>query len=52
MQPVDGGRGKQVTNFTADGIREFEFSPDGKMLGVLQEHAESDFVLLQDTSGK
>jgi Tol biopolymer transport system component len=51
-QPVDGGSGKQITNFTADGIREFEFSPDGKMLGVLQEHVESDVVLLQDTTEK
>lgn len=47
-----GNPGRQITNFRADGIREFEFSTDGKMLGVLQEHVESDVVLLQDTTGK
>ena len=51
LQPLDGSRGRQITNFQSDVIREFEFSPDGKTLGVFREHTESDVVLLHDTSG-
>jgi eukaryotic-like serine/threonine-protein kinase len=50
LQPMDGSRGHQITNFKSDAIRHFEFSPDGKTLGVLLSHVESDVVLLRDTS--
>jgi Tol biopolymer transport system component len=49
LQPLDGSRGRQITNFQADAISAFRFSPDGKTLGVLRAHAESDVVLLRDT---
>ena len=49
LQPLDGSRGRQITNFQSDLIAEFEFSPDGKTLGVLRSHIESDVVLLRDT---
>ncbi len=48
LQPLDGSRGRQITNFQSDAIQMFEFSPDGKTLGVLRSHTESDVVLLQD----
>jgi Tol biopolymer transport system component len=49
LQPLDGSRGRQITNFQSDQIAMFEFSPNGKTLGVLRSHTESDVVLLRDT---
>jgi serine/threonine protein kinase/WD40 repeat protein len=48
MQPVDGSKGRQVTNFTTDHIRRFAWSPDGKMLAVVRQHLVSDVVLLRE----
>jgi hypothetical protein len=48
-QPLDGTQGRQITSFPADSIVQFQFSPDGKNLGVLREHNESDVVLLRDS---
>jgi TolB protein len=48
LQPLDGSRGRQITNFQSDQIAMFEFSPNGKTLGVLRSHTESDVVLLRD----
>ena len=50
LQPLDGSRGRQITNFGSDTINMFEFSPDGKTLGVMRSHVESDVVLMRDTS--
>jgi hypothetical protein len=53
LQPIDGAgpgaAGHQVTNFTADEISWFGYSPDGKTIGVLRDRPESDIVLLRDT---
>jgi len=53
LQPIDaagpGASGHQITNFTADEISWFEYSPDGKTIGILRNHPESDVVLLRDT---
>src|SRR5271170_6999236 len=48
MQPVDGSKGHQVTNFTTDHIRSFAWSPDGKTLAVVRGHLVSDVVLLRE----
>jgi serine/threonine protein kinase/Tol biopolymer transport system component len=48
VQPLDGTPGHQVTNFTSEQITSFHWSPDGKSLGVLRSHSESDVVLLQE----
>src|SRR5271154_3188207 len=48
MQPVDGSKGRQVTNFTTDHIRSFAWSPDGKTLAVVRQHLVSDVVLLRE----
>jgi len=49
LQPLDGSRGRQVTRFQGDEIQFFLYSPDGKSLGVMRTHRESDVVLLRDT---
>jgi len=48
-QPLDGSAGKQITNFTSGLVQLAEYSPDGKTLGVMMRHEESDVVLLRDT---
>ena len=54
LQPIDGagpgGGGHPITNFNADEFRWYSYSPDGKTLGVLRNHAESDVVLLRESS--
>ena len=47
-QPLDGSPGKQITNFTADHINDFHWSFDGKQLGIIRGHTESDVVLIKD----
>ena len=49
LQPLDGSKGRQITNFPADAIQIFDFSPDGKTMGMLRNHVESDAVLLRDS---
>jgi Tol biopolymer transport system component len=49
LQPLNGSRGHQITNFKSDGVKIFDYSPDGKHLGVLRYHVESDVVLLRDS---
>jgi eukaryotic-like serine/threonine-protein kinase len=48
-QPLDGSPGRQITNFSSDKISEFHWSPDGKSLGVMRSHSESDVVLLRES---
>ena len=48
-QPLDGSPGRQITNFQGDVIQYYSFSLDGKTLGVMRTHVESDVVLLHDT---
>ena len=50
LQPLNGSRGHQITNFPSDGISMLEFSPDGKTLGVMRYHMDADAVLLRDTT--
>jgi len=49
LQPLDGAPGRQITNFLADSIQQFQFSPDGKKLGVIRRHVEADVVLLRNS---
>ena len=48
LQPLDGTAGRQITNFKSDTIQFFEYSPDGKQLGMLRLHVESDVVILHE----
>jgi eukaryotic-like serine/threonine-protein kinase len=45
-----GGGGHLITNFSADQFSWYEYSPDGKSLGVLRDRNESDVVLLRETT--
>jgi eukaryotic-like serine/threonine-protein kinase len=49
IQPLDGSPGRQITNFASEQIQAFHWSLDGKNLGVLRNHSESDVVLLQES---
>jgi eukaryotic-like serine/threonine-protein kinase len=48
IQPLDGTPGRQITHFNSEQISSFHWSPDGKNLGVLRGHTDSDVVLLQE----
>jgi Tol biopolymer transport system component len=48
-EPLNGSPGRQITNFDAEQILSFHWSPDAKNLGILQGHTDSDVVLLQET---
>ena len=49
IQPIDGSAGRQITNFDSEQILSFRWSPDGKYLGILRGHTDSDVVLLQES---
>jgi eukaryotic-like serine/threonine-protein kinase len=49
IQPIDGSPGRQITNFAAEQILSFEWSPGGRNLGILRGHTDSDVVLLQES---
>ena len=50
VQPIDGAQGKQLTSFTAEQIFAFHWSPDGKSLGLLRGHTDSDVVLIKESA--
>ncbi len=50
VQPLDGSRGRQITNFDSEQILNFRWSPDGKSLCILRGHTDSDVVLLQESN--
>jgi eukaryotic-like serine/threonine-protein kinase len=52
VSPVDGTPGHRVTEFEADHISDFHWTLDGKTLGLLRTHAESDVVLLRESAAK
>jgi len=49
IQPLDGSPGRPITKFDAEQILLFHWSPDGKSLGILRGHTDSDVVLLQES---
>src|SRR5882762_1976100 len=50
VQPIDGSPGKQVTSFSGEQIFVFHWSPDGKSLGLLRGHTDSDVVLIKESA--
>ena len=48
LQPLDGSRGKQLTDFKSEYIRDFDYSFDGKQLAVIRGHREADVVLIRE----
>ena len=49
IQPLDGSKGHQLTNFTSETISDFHWSPDGKTLALLRGQTQSDVVLLRQS---
>ncbi len=49
LQPLDGLPGKQITHFKSERIRDFHWSFDGKRLGLIRGHTDSDVVLLRES---
>jgi TolB protein len=45
-QPLDGGKPKQITNFTSEFMQFFDFSPDGKQIVVTRGTETRDVVLI------
>ncbi|MGC1684762.1 MAG: protein kinase [Candidatus Acidiferrales bacterium] len=52
LQPLDGSPGRQISNFRVGTIAAFDYSPDGKTIGVLSQKTEGDVVLLRESSAK
>jgi serine/threonine protein kinase len=52
VQPLDGGPGRLLTNFTALKIYWYQWSPDGKSLALVRGDSPSDLVLIQDSQRK
>jgi eukaryotic-like serine/threonine-protein kinase len=50
LQPLDGSPGRQITNFPAELIDTYHWSPDGKSVGMIRSQTESDVVLLRESS--
>jgi serine/threonine protein kinase len=48
FQPLDGSRGKFLTQFAAEHIFDFHWSPDGKQLGLVRGHTDADVVLIRE----
>ena len=49
LQPLAGGSPRQITHFARDVFAGYSYAPDGKTLGVLRFHSDSDVVLLRDS---
>jgi len=49
LQHLDGSPGRQLTQFPAEHIIDFHWSFDGKQLGLLRGHTDSDVVLIRDS---
>jgi eukaryotic-like serine/threonine-protein kinase len=52
LQPLDGGLGRQLTNFGSLKIYSYQWSPDGKSLALVRGDTPSDLVLIQNSPGK
>jgi len=47
LQPLDGSKGKQITDFASEHIYDFHWSFDGKQLALVRGHTDSDVVLIR-----
>ena len=48
LQPLDGGPGRQLTNFTSLRIYSYQWSYDGKSLALVRGDSPTDLVLIQN----
>jgi Tol biopolymer transport system component len=49
LQPLDGGPGRQLTNFGSLKIYSYQWSPHGKSLALVRGDSPSDLVLIQNS---
>jgi eukaryotic-like serine/threonine-protein kinase len=47
VQPIDGSVPRQLSNFKAEDIESFDWSPDGKRLAIVRGTETSDVVLIE-----
>ncbi|HVO80589.1 MAG TPA: protein kinase [Terriglobales bacterium] len=52
LQPLDGTRGRQLTNFDSLKIFSYRWSLDGKRLALVRGDSPSDVVLIQEAARK
>ncbi len=50
VEPLDGTKGREITDFSSQRIGDFAWSADGKRLAVLRAQFSSDVILLRETS--
>jgi Tol biopolymer transport system component len=48
LQPLDGSKGKQLTDFTAEHIYDFHWSFDGKQIAMVRGHTDADVVMIRE----
>lgn len=48
LQPVDGGEGKQMTDFPVPGIARREYSHDGKRLAIVRAEGVGNAIMITD----
>ncbi|MCU1302459.1 MAG: serine/threonine protein kinase [Candidatus Sulfotelmatobacter sp.] len=48
LQPLDGSKGKKITDFTSEHLYDFHWSFDGKQLAMGRGHTDADVVLIRD----
>jgi serine/threonine protein kinase len=48
LQPLDGSKGRHITDFTSERIWDFHWSFDGKQLAIVRGHNDADVVLIRD----
>jgi hypothetical protein len=49
-QPIEGGLGHQITDFSSESIGYYQVSRDGKSLLLHRRQIESDIVVLRDNA--
>jgi Tol biopolymer transport system component len=52
LQPLDGGSGHQITNFSSLKIYSYQWAADGKSLALVRGDSPTDLVLIQDSQKK
>lgn len=50
VQPLDGGPPQELSNFNAESIESFDWSPDGRRLAIVRATETSDVVLIEAKS--
>jgi Tol biopolymer transport system component len=48
LQPLDGSKGRYVTDFKSERIYDFHWSFDGKQLALVRGHTDADVVLIRE----